>query len=54
MKAYQHIIIIVSLVLFTIIFYQDGYGSISFLFAAIYLCVIFIKEVKRYRKSKET
>ena len=53
MKAYQHIIIIFALVLFTIFFYQDGFGSISFLLAAGYLGVIFFKEVKRYKKSKE-
>lgn len=53
MKVYQHIIIIVALVLFTILFYQYGFGSISFLLAAIYLGITFIKEVKRYMKSKE-
>ena len=54
MKIYQHIIIIAALVLFTILYYQDGFGSISFLFAAIYLSIIFIKEVRRYKKNKET
>lgn len=53
MKVYQHVIIIVTLVLFTLFFYQEGFGSISFLLAAIYLAIIFIREVKRYKKGKE-
>lgn len=52
-KIYQHVMIITSLVLFTMFFYRDGFGSISFLFAAGYLVMLFIKEIKRYKKSKE-
>lgn len=52
-KVYQHIMIILSLVLFMVFFYQDGFGSIAFLIAAIYLVFIFISEMRRYNKNKE-
>lgn len=54
LKIYHHVIIIAALVLFVFLFYQEGFGSIAFLFAAIYLSVMFIKEVRRYKKSKKT
>lgn len=53
MKIYQHTIIIASLVLFTIFFYKEGYGAISFLLAACYLIVLFINEIRRERKRNE-
>ncbi|MDS9472299.1 hypothetical protein [Sporosarcina pasteurii] len=53
MKWYHHSIIILALVLFTVFFYQDGFGSISFLIAAAYLAVIFYKEVKRLKKNSK-
>ena len=53
MKAYQHIIIIVALILFTIFFYKDGFGSIAFLLATIYLTMIFIREIRRSKNDKK-
>ncbi|WP_155767551.1 hypothetical protein [Sporosarcina ureilytica] len=53
MKWYHHLIIISALVLFTVFFYQDGFGSIPFLIAAAYLAVIFCKEVKRLKKNRK-
>jgi len=53
MKLYQHILIISALVLFTILFYKDGFGAISFLLAAGYLIIMFIKEIRRERKKNE-
>jgi len=47
MKTYQHLIIIIALTLFTIFFYKEGFGSIAFLLAAIYLFFIFIREIRR-------
>ena len=55
MKVYQHIIIIVGLILFTIFFYQDGFGAIAFLLATIYLTYDFFREInvpKTIRKRK--
>ena len=54
MKPYQHILIISALAIFTILFYKDGFGAVSFLLAAVYLSVIFIKEIRRERKNNET
>lgn len=53
MKIYQHIVIIAALILFTMFFYQDGFGSIPFLLAALYLVIVFLVEIKRYKKSKK-
>lgn len=53
MKLYQHIIIISALALFTFFFYKDGFGAVSFLLAAAYLSILFIKEIRRERKNKE-
>ena len=53
MKVYQHIIIIAALILFTIFFYKEGFGSIAFLLATIYLTMIFIREIKRSKNDKK-
>ena len=53
MKVYQHIIIIVVLILFTIFFYKEGFGSIAFLLATLYLTMMFIREIKRSKNDKK-
>jgi hypothetical protein len=53
MKVYQHIMIIVGLILFTVFFYKDGLGAIAFLMATFYLTSLFIREIKRSKKDKK-
>lgn len=53
MKWYYHVIIILALILFTLFFYQDGFGSVSFLFASIYLAAIFLAEMNRQKKARK-
>lgn len=53
MKWVYHTIMIIALVLFTFFFYQDGFGSVSFLIASIYLAIIFLSEVKRQKNARK-
>jgi len=50
LKWYYHVMIISALVLFTLFFYQEGFGSVSFLLASIYLAIVLIKEIKQLKK----
>ena len=52
MKLYHHFLIVTVLVILTILLYDEGFGAIPFLLAAIYLGYICMKEIMYYKKSK--
>ncbi|MGG0671035.1 hypothetical protein [Sporosarcina koreensis] len=52
MKAYQHVLIIIVIIILIFSLYGAGYGAIPFLLAAFYLGFLSVKEFQRFKKSR--